>query len=87
VQAAGNSVLQETIQKLANRIQVFRQMDWVMGGEPLHGHRALLEALRLHDGQEAARLITEHIERGKTHTLRIQESYDQNPTPDVEGRR
>jgi DNA-binding GntR family transcriptional regulator len=85
IQEADNPILQETVQKLANRIQMFRQMDWVTGGEPLHGHRALLAALGRHDGHEAARLVAEHIERGKTHTLRILESPSLSQASDAEG--
>ena len=87
IRAAGNMVLQETTRLLTNRIQLFQRMDWATRSEPLHGHRALLEALGRRDSQEAGRLMAEHIERGKAHALRILESGSQGPSADGEGSR
>jgi DNA-binding GntR family transcriptional regulator len=73
LRASGNRVLLETANRLANRIQVFRQMDWREASErqSLRGHRAISEALFLRDADAAAESISQHITRGKMHVLRL----------------
>jgi DNA-binding GntR family transcriptional regulator len=73
LQTSGNTVLLETANRLANRIQVFRQMDWRETNErqSLRGHRAISKALTERDEDAAARSISEHITRGKLHVLRL----------------
>ncbi len=69
--ASGNEVLLNIASNLANRIQLLRQVDWeeATRTEPLYGHRLILEALRQSDGDEAAKLIADHISRGKQKVL------------------
>jgi DNA-binding GntR family transcriptional regulator len=71
--ASGNAVLLETANRLANRIQVFRQMDWREASErqSLRGHRAVAKALADRDAEAAAESISQHITRGKLHVLRL----------------
>lgn len=71
MKASENSVLLEIASKLANRVQIFRQMDWQTAKETRHGHRAVFRALSRRDGNAAASAMAQHIARGKAHALQI----------------
>jgi DNA-binding GntR family transcriptional regulator len=71
--ASGNLVLLDLANNLADRIQLFRQVDWEEARKrpSLNGHTLILEALRVGDGDKAARLMSEHISRGKAKVMQV----------------
>jgi DNA-binding GntR family transcriptional regulator len=73
LRASGNLVLLDLANNLANRIQLFRQVDWDEARKrpSLNGHRLILEALREDDGDKAERLMSEHISRGKAKVTQV----------------
>lgn len=73
LRASGNLVLLNMANNLANRIQLFREVDWeeALKSPSLNGHRLILEALRKGDGDKAAKLMSEHISRGKEKVLQV----------------
>ncbi|HEY63481.1 MAG TPA: GntR family transcriptional regulator [Caldilineae bacterium] len=84
VRAAGNKTLLRIHRQLQNRIEVTRRMDQLAYQTSQWGdHRAILEALRQHDPEKAAALITKHIAIGKERVLRALVASSPEPQSEI----